>query len=1004
MTGPRLVICLLRNDLRVVDNALLAAAQAHSACSHVLPLHVLDDRQCDAWGWLKGDLSGVQGPKTWHFGMPKMGLPRSRFILQTLADLKRNLQKCGSDLMVVPGKPEHVVAALVKSLRQAAVSVDAVYMQQEYTYEETQVEKAVQAAIAPTPLELFATGTLYHPHDLPFDIHRVPQPFTAFRKLVETEATPIRPVLLEEAAKCINGSGGSFRLKPLPPLRGLQQFWQDYNDTLQEHDVRPTDDALGTVPTVPAHLNQHDPRSAFKLDGGELAGMQRVKHYLFDTHKLSTYKDTRNGLVGEDYSTKFSAYLSCGALSPRYIYHQVKQYEQQVEANKSTYFLYFELLWRDFFHLVAATLGNRIFHLTPLLQRDMTISRKKHTQDTQTYRRGAHGPTPLWRQDMHIFNRWRDGQTGVPWVDASMRELRETGYMSNRGRQNVASFLAKDLDVDWRLGAEWFETMLVDHDAASNYGNWQYASGVALDPRENRHFNMLKQACDYDAQAEFVKLWCPELAVLPSADDVHKPWKAQSQRDFSLGRDYPEPIVVRPEWDRHSVAGNNTNSTEIKMTTTAVPGRSRIDLGLDTVLALLNALDNPHRRFKCIHVAGTNGKGSTTAFLAALLSTRHARVATYTSPHLLTPRDSIRINTRAPDAATFAHLLATVSAAAESARLSPTTFEVTTVAALVHFARAAVDVAVVEVGVGGRLDATNVWQDGDSRASVLASVVTPIGIDHAALLGGGLREIAAHKVGVMVRGGKCFVARQRKPAVLEVLEQEARDKEASLVHVSYDMNRSDGTYSVFCTGAREPCCVLPLSDIQERVQGYQYENLATALAVFCALGTSGNSGNSTPGMVQVIRNTRWPGRLDRVTLPIADDHVDALVDGAHNEDGARALRSVLDATSQDGVTSWIIGMTQGRSPRDLLAIVTRPGDQLCAVPFTQPEAMQWIKCCNPQDIVAAAQELGVHDATAHDSIEAALLHIKQHPRGTLVVVTGSLYLAADVYRYIGHET
>lgn len=162
-----------------------------------------------------------------------------------------------------------------------------------------------------------------------------------------------------------------------------------------------------------------------------------------------------------------------------------------------------------------------------------------------------------------------------------MRELLATGWMSNRGRQNVASFLVKDLHLDWRLGAEWFESLLLDHDVCSNYGNWNYVagavhflyiykiiriffiiffplSGIGNDPREDRKFNMIKQSMDYDLDGNFIRLWCHELREIPGTK-IHSPWLlstgALSAAKVHLGENYPNPIVVAPEWSRHQKDG-----------------------------------------------------------------------------------------------------------------------------------------------------------------------------------------------------------------------------------------------------------------------------------------------------------------------------------------------------------------------------------------------------------------------------------------------------------------
>uniref|UniRef100_A0A672R2C8 Cryptochrome DASH n=1 Tax=Sinocyclocheilus grahami TaxID=75366 RepID=A0A672R2C8_SINGR len=139
-------------------------------------------------------------------------------------------------------------------------------------------------------------------------------------------------------------------------------------------------------------------------------------------------------------------------------------------------------------------------------------------------------------------------------VTIKPRELALTGFMSNRGRQNVASFLTKDLCLDWRLGAEWFEYLLVDHDVCSNYGNWLYSAGIGNDPRENRKFNMIKQGLDYDNNGDYVRQWVPELRGIKGGD-VHMPWtlsnSALSHAQVSLNETYPSPVIIAPEWSRH---------------------------------------------------------------------------------------------------------------------------------------------------------------------------------------------------------------------------------------------------------------------------------------------------------------------------------------------------------------------------------------------------------------------------------------------------------------------
>ncbi|VDI43894.1 deoxyribodipyrimidine photo-lyase [Mytilus galloprovincialis] len=139
-------------------------------------------------------------------------------------------------------------------------------------------------------------------------------------------------------------------------------------------------------------------------------------------------------------------------------------------------------------------------------------------------------------------------ETGVPYVDANMREMAATGFMSNRGRQNVASFLTKDLKLDWRMGAEWFESQLIDHDVTSNYGNWLYSAGIGNDPREDRKFNMVKQGLDYDPDGEYVRLWVPELEKIKDGS-VHHVWtlpnSVMGRAEVSLGSKSRTPTEAK---------------------------------------------------------------------------------------------------------------------------------------------------------------------------------------------------------------------------------------------------------------------------------------------------------------------------------------------------------------------------------------------------------------------------------------------------------------------------
>lgn len=478
--SKRLAILWFRRDLRLHDNQALANALHHA--DEVLPVYIFDPRK-----W-RGTLANT--------GLPKIGSHRAKFIIESVADLRESLRARGSDLIIRTGLPEEVLSELTTQSRASWI-----FCNRERTSEELEVQNAVEASLWAIGREVYYSRgkLLYYTADLPFPITQTPDVFTQFRK--ETErVTPVRPPLPTPAkVPFINDEG----IDPgeLPKL-------SDFG-----------------IPEPP-----QEERAAITWRGGETAGLDRLAYYLFGSQAIATYKETRNGLIGSDYSTKFSAWLAYGCLSPKQIYQEVKAFEAKNGANDSTYWVIFELLWRDFFRLMGKKHGNTIFH-----------------------KGGTKGEAPKWKDKPAAFERWMKGQTGTPFIDANMREIAETGFMSNRGRQNVASYLVKDLKIDWRMGAEYFEHQLIDYDVTSNWCNWNYVAGVGSDPREDRYFNILSQAKRYDENGEYVKLWCPELKGLP-CEVVHQPDtlsdREQSSYDLRLGANYPMPLVPSHKWDK----------------------------------------------------------------------------------------------------------------------------------------------------------------------------------------------------------------------------------------------------------------------------------------------------------------------------------------------------------------------------------------------------------------------------------------------------------------------
>lgn len=427
-------------------------------------------------------------------GAVKTGPHRARFLYEAVAELQRNLQDVGSDLHVSVEPAEDAVARALEGAEKGSVVVGV----GDVTSEELAVEAAVRRAAkrSGAVLKLAEPSTLYARADLPYadSLRDLPDLFTAHRNKVESrcEVPPPRAPPPKGVLPAVEGLAPAPALPPLQAVPGME----------------------GAPDAAPV-----DPRGVMPFKGGERVALARLKHYVWDTEAVGDYFNTRNGMLGADYSTKFSPWLAHGCLSPRLVHHEIARFEKSVVQNKSTYWVTFELIWRDFFRFFAEKHGTRIFH-----------------------EGGTIGARPTWTGSDELFLRWKEGKTGMPLVDANMRELAATGFMSNRGRQNVASYLILDLGVDWRLGAEHFESLLLDHDVCSNWGNWVAAAGLTGN-RVNK-FNIAKQSRDYDASGEYVRHWLPELKDVPT-QYVHEPFKmppdVQEASNCVIGRDYPRP-------------------------------------------------------------------------------------------------------------------------------------------------------------------------------------------------------------------------------------------------------------------------------------------------------------------------------------------------------------------------------------------------------------------------------------------------------------------------------
>jgi deoxyribodipyrimidine photo-lyase len=302
-----------------------------------------------------------------------------------------------------------------------------------------------------------------------------------------------------------------------------------------------------------------DVESAHPFSGGESHAQDRISH-LISSGAMSSYKATRNGMLGRDFSTKLSAFLAQGHCTARQVHWAMVNFEdgkgngKGAEGygkgeNDGTAAVRFELLWRDYFHLCMRKFGPKMFQLYGIRPQESKNNQKPPPpKNWRRLDRATPGSDPA--QTREAFSRFRSGRTGVGLIDASNRELFLTGYTSNRARQNVASFLASHLEIDWRIGAEWYECMLIDYDVPSNWGNWQYVSGVGNDPRQGRIFNPVKQAMDYDPQGEYIKAWVPELRDVKLTKQVGPQAKEEIDKQRLLGLYQASKL---PDWEKESL-------------------------------------------------------------------------------------------------------------------------------------------------------------------------------------------------------------------------------------------------------------------------------------------------------------------------------------------------------------------------------------------------------------------------------------------------------------------
>jgi deoxyribodipyrimidine photo-lyase len=392
---------------------------------------------------------------------------------QSLANLEQNLTAVGQRLVCFQGQPFEILGRVIEQF-----GISDIFRSDNADWYENQSWQALQQKYSDKRFHTISSHTLFEIEGFPFSLPDLPLSFSKFKNAIK-DCLPIRPI------------GTLGYLPPEPPLAAEMSKGLDLFDLTVDSSRSVSDSSS------PPDIDKKE--SLF--GGGESAGLTHLADY-FQTSKASHYKEVRNAIDGWNNSCKFSPWLANGCLSVRETYSALLDYEHDAEANDSTYWIYFELLWREYFHWYASKHGTTLFSFS-----------------------GIKGLSPLNSFYPERFQKWINGATPYPLVNACMNELKATGFLSNRGRQIVASCFVNELSMDWRYGAAYFESVLIDYDVASNWGNWQYLAGVGADSRGKRHFNLEKQTQQFDPNGRYIERWQGDnnLAPLDSVDAADWP-------------------------------------------------------------------------------------------------------------------------------------------------------------------------------------------------------------------------------------------------------------------------------------------------------------------------------------------------------------------------------------------------------------------------------------------------------------------------------------------------
>ncbi|KAI9369111.1 Mur ligase [Aspergillus egyptiacus] len=408
-----------------------------------------------------------------------------------------------------------------------------------------------------------------------------------------------------------------------------------------------------------------------------------------------------------------------------------------------------------------------------------------------------------------------------------------------------------------------------------------------------------------------------------------------------------------------------------------------IELGLSRISRLLQQTP---LSWKAIHIAGTNGKGSISAYLSHLLQSGGVRCGRFTSPHLIDRWDCITIDERVVQESLFRQIEEKVKLRDRILGIGASEFELLTAIAFEIFNHEQVEVGVVEVGMGGRLDATNVLNN------VLVSVIAKIGLDHQSFLGSTIEQIAQEKAGILKPGVTCVVDGTNCAEAVGVIEARIRDLDLNAAIVHPDL----------------PDSQLPsLGNLFQRLdlQTHQKANMSCAAAALKAAQPQLRPGLDVDTLIPHLSSVHWPGRLQTIVLePLTARTEPVLLDGAHNTQSAEVLEEYVDRKlrlSRQNVT-WVIAASHGKNIRPLFHSIIKPGDNVATTSFGPVDGMPWVKAADTEELALCVRD--IHDVGEVEAFELDILGAIEwackRANGGPLVIAGSLYLVSDVLRLL----